>query len=58
MNNGTIRVLGDMPTELRCPYGCDGGDVTVDSKTGKCKICGRVYNIEPTQIIVGVFPDN
>ena len=45
----TIKVLGKATREIRCPYNCDGGDVTIDPNTGKCKICKRVFNIEETE---------
>ena len=57
MPNGTIIILGDLseiPDEVRCPYNCGGGDVTVDTITGKCKICQRVFKIQTTEIIVKV----
>ncbi len=44
----TIKVLGKAEFELPCPYECDGGDVCVSPKTGKCKFCKRVFNIEET----------
>ena len=44
----TIKVLGKAEREIRCPYECDGGDITIDPKTGKCKVCKRVFNIEET----------
>ncbi len=46
----TIMVLGNATKELRCPYECDGGDVTVNPETGKCKVCKRVFEIEETEI--------
>ncbi len=49
-NAGTIVVLGKADKELICPYNCDGGDVCVDPKTGKCSVCGRVFEIEETEI--------
>lgn len=46
---GEIHVMeGDIPSELLCPYGCDGGDVCVDSTTGICKFCKREFDIIPT----------
>lgn len=52
-NNGTIVVAGIHETsELRCPYGCDGGDVTVDPVTGECSVCHEVFNISRKDIVV------
>ena len=54
--SGTISILCNedevIPDEAICPYECDGGDVCVDTKTGICKVCKRVFTIHPTQIIV------
>ena len=44
----TIEILGKANREIRCPFECDGGDVTIDPKTGKCKICKRVFKIVET----------
>ena len=51
-NTGKIVVLGKANRELRCPYKCGDDDVSVNPKTGKCSICGRVFKIEETEIIV------
>ncbi len=50
---GTPETLGeDWPTEVRCPYECDGGDVCVNTETGICSVCKTVFDIQPTEIIV------
>ena len=50
MSEGTIKVLGKADHELRCPI-CED-DVSVDPQTGKCSICGRVFDIEEVEIVV------
>jgi len=51
---GTPESLGeDWPKEVKCPYECAGGDVCVDTETGVCSECKRVFDIQPTEIIVG-----
>ena len=46
-STGTIVILGEkVPDEVKCPFNCDGGDVTVNTKTGICKVCKRVFPIQ------------
>ena len=64
MADGTIKIFGtpeslgeDFPEEVRCPYECDGGDVCVDTETGVCSVCKRVFDIQPTEFIVEPVED-
>ena len=50
----TITVAGDIPNTVACPNECDGGNVCVDTKTGKCDFCGQYFNIVSTKIEVKV----
>ena len=51
----TITVAGDIPNNtVTCPNECDGGDICVDTKTGKCDFCGQYFNIVSTKIEVKV----
>ena len=47
-----INILGDIPDAVSCPNVCDGGDVCVNTRTGKCGECGKYFNIIQTEIIV------
>ena len=65
MEATTIEILGspetlgeDWPSEVLCPYGCAGGDVCVDTETGICSECGRVFVIQPTEFVLESVPDN
>ncbi len=64
MADGTIDIFGtpeslgeDFPKEVVCPYGCAGGDVCVDTETGICSECKRVFDIQPTEFIVEPVED-
>ncbi len=48
----TIKILGEANREIRCPYECDGGDVTIDPHTRICKVCKRIFNIEETEFTI------
>lgn len=48
---GTIAVMAEkIPTEIRCPYNCDGGNACVSTKTGTCHVCGRTFKINATKL--------
>ncbi len=45
---GTITVIGEIvPEKVACPYGCG---VDVNTKTGKCNKCNKVFKIHTAMV--------